>query len=90
MELNLPLGFWLPQAWVSPTEEVFEETGARKRAPAGAPHRLSVPRLPNMARPPPLGPRSPSEPFSHPPGAPRELDTTGETICIASGEESIR
>ncbi|XP_025125725.2 nesprin-4 isoform X2 [Bubalus bubalis] len=43
-----------------------------------------------MARPPPLGPRSPSEPFSHPPGAPRELDTTGETICIASGEESIR
>uniref|UniRef100_A0AC11E3V5 Spectrin repeat containing nuclear envelope family member 4 n=1 Tax=Ovis aries TaxID=9940 RepID=A0AC11E3V5_SHEEP len=43
-----------------------------------------------MARPPPLGPRSPSEPFSHPPGAPRELDATGDTICIASGEESIR
>uniref|UniRef100_A0A452FZ67 Spectrin repeat containing nuclear envelope family member 4 n=1 Tax=Capra hircus TaxID=9925 RepID=A0A452FZ67_CAPHI len=36
-----------------------------------------------MARPPPLGPRSPSEPFSHPPGAPRELDATGDTICIA-------
>ncbi|XP_065781996.1 nesprin-4 isoform X2 [Muntiacus reevesi] len=43
-----------------------------------------------MARPPPLGPRSPSEPFSHPPGAPRELDATGDAICIASGEESIR
>uniref|UniRef100_A0AAA9TRY2 Spectrin repeat containing nuclear envelope family member 4 n=2 Tax=Bos taurus TaxID=9913 RepID=A0AAA9TRY2_BOVIN len=25
-----------------------------------------------------------------PPGAPRELDATGDTICIASGEESIR
>ena len=23
VELNLPLGFWLPQAWVCPTEEVF-------------------------------------------------------------------
>uniref|UniRef100_A0A8C6CN00 Spectrin repeat containing nuclear envelope family member 4 n=1 Tax=Moschus moschiferus TaxID=68415 RepID=A0A8C6CN00_MOSMO len=43
-----------------------------------------------MARPPPLGPRSPSEPFSHPPGAPRELDATGDTICIASGEETSR
>nr|XP_020727434.1 nesprin-4 isoform X3 [Odocoileus virginianus texanus] len=39
-----------------------------------------------MAQPPPLGPRPPSEPFSHPPGAPRELDATGD----AYGEESIR
>uniref|UniRef100_A0A8C3YDI8 Spectrin repeat containing nuclear envelope family member 4 n=1 Tax=Catagonus wagneri TaxID=51154 RepID=A0A8C3YDI8_9CETA len=43
-----------------------------------------------MALPPPLDPRSPSEPFSHPPGAPRELDAAGYTICPASGKERIR
>ncbi|XP_013971268.1 nesprin-4 isoform X2 [Canis lupus baileyi] len=43
-----------------------------------------------MALPPSLGPRLPSEPLSHPPGAPRELDVAGCTICSASGEERIR
>ncbi|XP_057568512.1 nesprin-4 [Hippopotamus amphibius kiboko] len=43
-----------------------------------------------MALPPPLGPTPPSEPFSHPPGAPRQLDATGCTIWPASGEERIR
>ncbi|XP_022442096.1 nesprin-4-like isoform X4 [Delphinapterus leucas] len=43
-----------------------------------------------MALPPRLGPTPPSEPFSHPPGAPRELNTSGCTICPASGEERIR
>ncbi|XP_059855431.1 nesprin-4 isoform X4 [Delphinus delphis] len=43
-----------------------------------------------MALPPRLGPTPPSEPFSHPPGAPRELNTSGCTICSASGEERIR
>uniref|UniRef100_A0A8C0Z2D3 AlkB homolog 6 n=2 Tax=Canis lupus familiaris TaxID=9615 RepID=A0A8C0Z2D3_CANLF len=42
-----------------------------------------------MALPPSLGPRLPSEPLSHPPGAPRELDVAGCTICSASGEERI-
>uniref|UniRef100_A0A2K5Y4V6 Spectrin repeat containing nuclear envelope family member 4 n=1 Tax=Mandrillus leucophaeus TaxID=9568 RepID=A0A2K5Y4V6_MANLE len=36
----------------------------------------------------PLGPRLGSEPFSHPPGAPREPDIVGCTVCPASGEES--
>ena len=35
VELSLALGFGLPQAWVSPTEEVWED---RKRAPTGDPH----------------------------------------------------
>ncbi|XP_041599368.1 nesprin-4 isoform X3 [Vulpes lagopus] len=43
-----------------------------------------------MALPPSLGPRLPSEPLSHPPGAPRELDVAECTICSASGEERIR
>ncbi|XP_026934820.1 nesprin-4 isoform X6 [Sagmatias obliquidens] len=43
-----------------------------------------------MALPPRLGPTPPSEPFSHPPGAPRELNTSGCTICSTSGEERIR
>ncbi|XP_029781829.1 nesprin-4 isoform X3 [Suricata suricatta] len=43
-----------------------------------------------MVLPPPLGPRLPSEPLSHPPGAPRELDIAGCTICPASGEKRIR
>ncbi|XP_068384701.1 nesprin-4 isoform X6 [Eschrichtius robustus] len=43
-----------------------------------------------MALPPRLGPTPPSEPFSHPPGAPRELNASGCTICSASGEERIR
>ncbi|XP_057389351.1 nesprin-4 isoform X1 [Balaenoptera acutorostrata] len=43
-----------------------------------------------MALPPCLGPTPPSEPFSHPPGAPRELNASGCTICSASGEERIR
>ncbi|XP_021095122.1 alpha-ketoglutarate-dependent dioxygenase alkB homolog 6 isoform X2 [Heterocephalus glaber] len=37
-----------------------------------------------------LDPRLPSEPFSHPPGAPRELDVAECTICPALGEETIR
>uniref|UniRef100_A0A2I3LPI7 Spectrin repeat containing nuclear envelope family member 4 n=1 Tax=Papio anubis TaxID=9555 RepID=A0A2I3LPI7_PAPAN len=36
----------------------------------------------------PLGPRLGSEPFNHPPGAPREPDIVGCTVCPASGEES--
>nr|XP_016791223.3 nesprin-4 isoform X1 [Pan troglodytes] len=36
----------------------------------------------------PLGPRLGSEPLSHPPGAPREPDIVGCTVCPASGEES--
>lgn len=43
-----------------------------------------------MALPPPLDPRPTSEPFSHPPGAPRELDAAGYAICPASGKERIR
>nr|XP_035923882.1 nesprin-4 isoform X2 [Halichoerus grypus] len=43
-----------------------------------------------MALPPPPGPRLPSEPLNHPPGAPRELDIAGCTICPASGGERIR
>ncbi|XP_054938675.1 nesprin-4 isoform X6 [Physeter macrocephalus] len=43
-----------------------------------------------MALPPHLGPTPPSEPFSHPPGAPRELNASGCTICSASEEERIR
>ncbi|XP_019480495.1 PREDICTED: nesprin-4 [Hipposideros armiger] len=43
-----------------------------------------------MALPPPLDPRPPSEPLNHPPGAPREVDIAGCTICPASGEEIIR
>nr|XP_045235302.1 nesprin-4 isoform X3 [Macaca fascicularis] len=35
----------------------------------------------------PLGPRLGSEPFNHPPGAPREPDIVGCTVCPASGEE---
>ncbi|XP_022380945.1 nesprin-4 isoform X2 [Enhydra lutris kenyoni] len=42
-----------------------------------------------MALPPPLGPRPPSEPLNHPPGAPRELDIAGFTLCPAS-EERLR
>ncbi|KAM6153888.1 nesprin-4 [Erethizon dorsatum] len=37
-----------------------------------------------------LDPRLPSEPFSHPPGAPREPDVARCTICPAPGEETIR
>ncbi|KAI2590505.1 spectrin repeat containing nuclear envelope family member 4, partial [Homo sapiens] len=36
----------------------------------------------------PLGPRLGSEPLNHPPGAPREADIVGCTVCPASGEES--
>ncbi|XP_058281494.1 nesprin-4 isoform X2 [Hylobates moloch] len=36
----------------------------------------------------PLGPRLGSEPLNHPPGAPRELDIVGCTVCPASREES--
>uniref|UniRef100_A0A2I2ZWF9 Spectrin repeat containing nuclear envelope family member 4 n=1 Tax=Gorilla gorilla gorilla TaxID=9595 RepID=A0A2I2ZWF9_GORGO len=36
----------------------------------------------------PLGPRLGSEPLNHPPGAPREPDIVGCTVCPASGEES--
>ncbi|XP_031312759.2 nesprin-4 isoform X5 [Camelus dromedarius] len=43
-----------------------------------------------MALPPPLSPRPSSEPFSHHPGAPRELDTAEFTIYPASGDERIR
>ncbi|XP_059940909.1 nesprin-4 isoform X4 [Mesoplodon densirostris] len=43
-----------------------------------------------MALPPRLGPTPHSEPFSHPPGAPRELNAAGCTICSASGEERTR
>ncbi|XP_047565529.1 nesprin-4 isoform X2 [Lutra lutra] len=42
-----------------------------------------------MALPPPLGPRPLSEPLNHPPGAPRELDIAGFTLCPAS-EERLR
>uniref|UniRef100_A0A8D2JK82 Spectrin repeat containing nuclear envelope family member 4 n=1 Tax=Sciurus vulgaris TaxID=55149 RepID=A0A8D2JK82_SCIVU len=35
-------------------------------------------------------PRLPSEPLNHPPGAPREPDVAGCTICPVSGEETIR
>uniref|UniRef100_I3N9U3 Spectrin repeat containing nuclear envelope family member 4 n=1 Tax=Ictidomys tridecemlineatus TaxID=43179 RepID=I3N9U3_ICTTR len=35
-------------------------------------------------------PRLPSEPLNHPPGAPREPDIAGCTVCLASGEETIR
>ncbi|XP_076988169.1 nesprin-4 isoform X4 [Tamandua tetradactyla] len=42
-----------------------------------------------MALSVPLGLKLPSEPLSHPPGAPRERDTDGCTICSA-GEERIR
>ncbi|XP_011763417.2 nesprin-4 isoform X1 [Macaca nemestrina] len=35
----------------------------------------------------PLGPRLGSEPFNHPPGAPREPDIVECTVCPASGEE---
>ncbi|XP_031527820.2 nesprin-4 isoform X2 [Vicugna pacos] len=43
-----------------------------------------------MALPPPLSPRPSSEPFSHAPGAPRELDTAECTIYPASGDDRIR
>ncbi|XP_039706127.1 nesprin-4 isoform X4 [Pteropus medius] len=43
-----------------------------------------------MALPPPLDPRPLSEPVNHPPGAPREVDIAGCTICLTSGEERIR
>ncbi|XP_008071827.1 nesprin-4 isoform X1 [Carlito syrichta] len=43
-----------------------------------------------MALSPPLGPRLPSEPLNHPPGAPRELNIAECTVCSASGEERIR
>ncbi|XP_017362166.1 nesprin-4 isoform X3 [Cebus imitator] len=36
----------------------------------------------------PLGTGLGSEPLSHPPGAPREPDFVGRTVCPASGEES--
>nr|XP_039322739.1 nesprin-4 isoform X2 [Saimiri boliviensis boliviensis] len=36
----------------------------------------------------PLGTGLVSEPLSHPPGAPREPDFVGRTVCPASGEES--
>lgn len=49
----------------------------------------SIPRLPAMALPPPLGPRPPSEPLNHPPGAPREPDIGGFTLCPTS-EERLR
>ncbi|XP_044112309.1 nesprin-4 isoform X4 [Neovison vison] len=42
-----------------------------------------------MALPPPLGPRPPSEPLNHPPGAPREPDIGGFTLCPTS-EERLR
>nr|XP_007994653.2 nesprin-4 isoform X3 [Chlorocebus sabaeus] len=35
----------------------------------------------------PLGPRFGSEPLNHPPGAPRERDIVGCTVCPTSGEE---
>ncbi|XP_036088088.1 nesprin-4 isoform X1 [Rousettus aegyptiacus] len=43
-----------------------------------------------MALPPPLDPRPPSVPVNHPPGAPREVNIAGCTICLTSGEERIR
>lgn len=38
----------------------------------------------------PLGPRFGSEPLNHPPGAPREPDIVGCTVCPTSGEERMR
>ncbi|XP_017652387.1 nesprin-4 isoform X2 [Nannospalax galili] len=38
----------------------------------------------------PLSLGLPSEPLSHPPGAPRELDIAGRTICPMPGEETSR
>ncbi|KAM9225490.1 nesprin-4 [Dugong dugon] len=43
-----------------------------------------------MALPLPPDPRPPSEPLSHPPGAPRELDIAECIICSASEEEAFR
>ncbi|XP_049757577.1 nesprin-4 isoform X4 [Elephas maximus indicus] len=43
-----------------------------------------------MALPLPPDPGTPSEPLDHPPGAPREPDTAGCTLCSASEEEGIR
>uniref|UniRef100_A0A286XL83 Spectrin repeat containing nuclear envelope family member 4 n=2 Tax=Cavia porcellus TaxID=10141 RepID=A0A286XL83_CAVPO len=37
-----------------------------------------------------LNPKLPSEPFSHPPGAPREPEVDQCTICPELGEETIR
>ncbi|XP_066099191.1 nesprin-4 [Saccopteryx bilineata] len=45
---------------------------------------------PAMALYPSLDPRPHSELLNHPPGAPRELDIAGCTICSASEEERIR
>ncbi|KAM5295786.1 nesprin-4 isoform 4-T4 [Glossophaga mutica] len=63
---------------------------ARKRPFTGDPQRLSVPRPSAMALTPSLGPRPHPEPLNHPPGAPRELDIAGCTICPASEKERIR
>nr|XP_012630431.1 nesprin-4 [Microcebus murinus] len=38
----------------------------------------------------PLGPRLPSEPLSHPPGAPGEPNVAGCTICPASEKDRVR
>ncbi|XP_069314241.1 nesprin-4 [Eulemur rufifrons] len=43
-----------------------------------------------MALSPTLGPRFPSEPLSHPPGAPGEPDVAGRTICPASERDRVR
>ncbi|KAM9632327.1 nesprin-4 [Trichechus inunguis] len=43
-----------------------------------------------MALPLPPDPRPPSEPLSHPPGAPREPDIAECIICSASEEEAFR
>ncbi|KAL2762614.1 nesprin-4 isoform 2 [Daubentonia madagascariensis] len=43
-----------------------------------------------MALSPPLGPRLPSEPLNHPPGAPKEPDFAGCTVCPAPGKDRIR
>ncbi|XP_045388219.1 nesprin-4 isoform X2 [Lemur catta] len=45
---------------------------------------------PAMALSPTLGPRLPSEPLSHHPGAPGEPDVAGRTICPASERDRVR
>ncbi|XP_005399991.1 PREDICTED: nesprin-4 isoform X1 [Chinchilla lanigera] len=78
------------QAWPRSAEEVCGTLSTREGALLGVLSQPSVSKPPAMSLSSSLAPRVPSEPFSHPPGAPREPDVAGCTIRPAPGEETIR